>query len=121
MKYFIAPLISLLLAQACSTKPTAGEAQKVAPTEVVPKGLELIQGNDCQTCHHNTNKLVGPAYTTIANKYESTEENTTLLISKVINGGSGVWGDMPMNAHPTLSEEDAREIVQYILSLDTAQ
>jgi cytochrome c len=39
------------------------------------------------------------------------------LAATIIKGGSGVWGTVPMTAHPTLSEEDARQMVKYILLL----
>lgn len=123
MKHIFKSFILLSILFACSSKPTVDESQAspsgMEEEEATPKGLELIQSNDCQTCHHINNKLVGPSYNAIANKYETTEENTTLLMSKVIDGGTGVWGTMPMNAHPTLSEEDAREMIQYILALDS--
>lgn len=125
MKHKFTILILLSLLFACSTKSKVDESQTSTPgmqeEEATPVGLKLIQGNDCQTCHHINNKLVGPSYNAIASKYETTEENTKLLISKVISGGTGVWGTMPMNAHPTLAEDEAREMVQYILSLDSSK
>lgn len=81
------------------------------------KGLELIGANDCTTCHKISEKNIGPAYTDVAAKYEATQANIDTLVSKVINGGSGVWGAVPMTPHPTLSKEDATEMVKYILAL----
>ncbi len=81
------------------------------------KGLELIGANDCTTCHKISEKNIGPAYTDVAAKYENTQANIDTLVSKVINGGSGVWGAVPMTPHPTLSKEDATEMVKYILAL----
>ena len=81
------------------------------------KGLELIGASDCTTCHSIDKKMIGPAYTDVAKKYEATEETIDSLASKVINGGFGNWGSVPMTAHPDLSKDDAREMVKYILSL----
>lgn len=81
------------------------------------KGLELIGANDCTTCHKISEKNIGPAYTDVAAKYEPTQANIDTLVGKIINGGSGVWGTVPMTPHPSLSKEDATEMVKYILSL----
>jgi cytochrome c len=62
-------------------------------------------------------KIVGPSYADVAAKYESTEENITMLAQKVIAGGVGVWGEVPMPAHPGLSEDDAKDMVRYVLLL----
>lgn len=81
------------------------------------KGLEKVKGSDCTSCHMVERKIVGPSYADVAAKYESTEENVALLAGKVIAGGVGVWGEVPMPAHPGLSEEDAKDMVRYVLLL----
>lgn len=80
-------------------------------------GAELIKKSDCLSCHKEDVKLLGPAYQDVAAKYPATEENIELLAGKIIKGGSGNWGDIPMAPHPTISENDAKEMVKYILSL----
>jgi cytochrome c len=86
--------------------------------KLVQEGKILLEKNDCKTCHHPINKGIGPAHTTVAEKYEYTDDNVTLLAKRIINGGSGTWGDVPMNPHPDLSQEDAGKIARYVLSLD---
>ncbi len=84
------------------------------------KGLELIGKSDCLTCHKPTEKLIGPAYQEVANKYENTPENVTMLAKEVIAGvesGKGKWGQLPMTAHPALSQADAEQMVKYVLLL----
>ncbi|RFM30416.1 c-type cytochrome [Deminuibacter soli] len=81
------------------------------------KGLELIAKNDCLTCHKVDEKVVGPAYADVAAKYENTPANVTLLAEKVVKGGQGVWGSVPMTAHPQLSQADAEQMVKYVLLL----
>ena len=81
------------------------------------KGLELVAKSDCLTCHKVADKLIGPAYQDIAAKYEATDENIEMLAGKIIKGGQGVWGQIPMTAHPQLSEQDAQQMVKYILLL----
>ena len=119
MRITIVVFLLLGLTQACSTKPSATENPVEEKEVVKSEGLLLIESSDCQTCHHTTNKLVGPSYTAIATKYNESDEIVTMLSSKVITGGLGVWGDMPMNPHPSLSEEEAQKMVRYILTLDT--
>ena len=82
------------------------------------KGAQLIAASDCLGCHKEQEKLVGPAYKDVAAKYPPTEENINKLANKVIAGGSGVWGDVPMTPHPNLALNDAKEMVKYILSLN---
>ncbi len=91
-----------------SPKPAAEDNQK---------GLELVAASDCTTCHKINEKNIGPAYMDVSKKYEATEANIDSLASKVINGGQGVWGTVPMTPHPDLSRDDAREMVKYVLSL----
>ncbi|WP_411273202.1 c-type cytochrome [Daejeonella sp.] len=81
------------------------------------RGEELIKKSDCLTCHKVDVKLLGPAYQEVAAKYPATEENITLLAGKIIKGGAGNWGDIPMAPHPSINEIDAKEMVKYILSL----
>jgi cytochrome c len=84
---------------------------------LVSNGAKLISGSDCLGCHKEREKLVGPAYTAVAQKYPSTEANIAMLSKKIITGGKGNWGEIPMTPHPGLSETDAKEMVKYILSL----
>lgn len=98
---------------ATATTPAAPAA---APAEK-SKGEALIAKADCLACHSKTQKLVGPAYVNVAGKYPATDENIEHLADKIIAGGQGVWGAIPMTPHPTLSKDDAKEMVKYILSL----
>lgn len=100
---------------------TADHDQKKAestPEEMIKQGQALVDANDCKTCHHPTNKIIGPAHTDVAKKYEFTQANVDLLANKIISGGSGVWGEIPMTPHPGVSQEDAKKMAMYVLSLD---
>ena len=80
-------------------------------------GASLIAKSDCLTCHKNDQKVVGPAYTEVAAKYEFNDKNVDYLAGKIKKGGSGVWGQIPMPPHPDLSQNDAKEMARYVLSL----
>lgn len=95
----------------------AGGAQE-EKAEGLPYGAVLISKSDCKTCHNKKLKTVGPSYVDIAKKYNSDDATYTKLIQKIKNGGSGVWGNVAMTAHPDLAEVDIRQMVEYILSLD---
>ena len=118
----------ILLGAACSSnnekkeeKPAASAAAPAADAlssnPDYQKGLELVAKSDCLTCHKVSEKVTGPAYKDVAAKYENTEENITMLAGKIIKGGSGNWGTIPMTPHATLSEADAKQMVKYILLL----
>lgn len=84
------------------------------------KGLKLIAGSDCLTCHKVDEKLIGPSYREVANKYVATDETITNLAHKIIKGvegSEGIWGSVPMTPHEDLPEEDAKAMVKYILLL----
>lgn len=91
--------------------------RSVDATAQVGKGLSLIEGNDCKACHSIEKKSIGPAYKQVALKYKGDAGAAERLTKKVIAGGSGVWGDVAMSAHPQLTQAVAREMVGYILSL----
>ncbi|RAI94182.1 c-type cytochrome [Algoriphagus yeomjeoni] len=80
-------------------------------------GEQKIANSDCLSCHLVERKVIGPSFKEIAAEYKPTEDNITMLASKIINGGAGVWGEAAMSPHPALSEADAKEMVKYILSL----
>jgi cytochrome c len=103
-------ILCSLLTAACATKPD----QK----KLIEEGKALVEASDCKTCHHTTNRIIGPAHLEVAKKYETTDETISMLAERIIKGGSGVWGDMPMNPHTDLLKEDAEKMARYVLSLD---
>ena len=81
------------------------------------KGLGLIAKSDCLTCHKVDETSTGPAYRDVANKYPNDEATLETLTNKVIKGGSGNWGSVPMTAHDALPKEDVKAMVKYVLLL----
>jgi len=122
----IIPAIVFAIVTACASqgvaqtkKPAAKKpaAAAAAPSADVAAGKALIAKSDCMACHKLDGKLVGPGFKQIAKKYPSNEENKNTLAKKVVEGGSGVWGAIPMSPHPALSVDDAKKIVTYVLSV----
>jgi cytochrome c len=129
MKKFLLPalLVSLLIACGGGEEKKADEATKT--TEETPvqdlssnpdyqKGLELVGQSDCLTCHKVNEASTGPAYALVAEKYAGAADTTvTRLAQKIIAGGAGVWGAVPMTPHPQISQADAEQMVKYVLLL----
>ena len=95
----------------------AGSAEGGATAAAAPalNGKALLEGSDCRACHHDKDKLVGPAYAEVAKKYK--EKDIPMLAKKILEGGAGNWGQIPMAPHPTLSEQDAEAMAKYILTI----
>lgn len=99
------------------TKDNAKTTPSAMDNPDYEKGLSLIAKSDCLTCHKIREALTGPAYGLVAAKYENTESNRNMLADKIISGGQGVWGQIPMVAHPNITKEDALAMVKYIMLL----
>ncbi|MDB5207674.1 MAG: hypothetical protein JWR72_2749 [Flavisolibacter sp.] len=82
------------------------------------KGLALIGKSDCLTCHKVSENSTGPAYVAVAKKYAGQPGIEDSLAQKIIKGGSGVWGSIPMTPHPQISQEDAKAMAKYVLTLN---
>lgn len=78
---------------------------------------ELAQSKACLACHNVDKKVVGPAFKDVAKKYAGKKGIEAQLAAKVMKGGGGVWGTMPMPANPQVSEAEAKQLVKWILSL----
>lgn len=87
------------------------------------QGLGTIAGKnltltlDCKSCHKETEKSIGPSFILVSQKYMKDPKAAAYLSAKIIKGGSGVWGDVAMAAHPNISQADLQQIIGWILSL----
>ncbi|HVZ57256.1 MAG TPA: c-type cytochrome [Chitinophagaceae bacterium] len=130
MKKIMIPALALFVLAACNSSDSSKEAskeqapaQQPATTDIssnpdYQKGLAIEASQNCATCHKIDEKVTGPAYQDIAAKYAGAPDTIVEhLAKKVIAGGSGVWGQVPMIAHPELSLDSAKAIVKYILLL----
>ena len=77
----------------------------------------LAKQKNCIACHAIDQKLVGPAYKDVAAKYAGQKDAPAMLAQKVLKGGSGVWGPVPMPANAQVSEAEAKQLVAWVLSL----
>lgn len=129
-RFFITFFISVFFAscQSDSSKSAAEESKPIAESETVKniaadpvyaKGLGLVAQSDCLTCHKIDDKLIGPSYKEIALKYKDAPNDVvSALAEKIVKGGVGNWGNVPMTPHPSISQEDAETMIRYILLLN---
>lgn len=78
---------------------------------------QLAKEKNCLACHAVDHKVVGPAYKDVAAKYKGDKSAEGKLVTKVMKGGGGVWGQVPMPANPQVNEAEAKKLVQWVLSL----
>ncbi|WP_338925938.1 c-type cytochrome [Mycetohabitans endofungorum] len=76
----------------------------------------LAKQNACLGCHAIERKLVGPSFAEIAQRYKADATAPARLVKKVMQGGAGVWGPIPMPSQPRLSESDAKVLVDWVLA-----
>ncbi|UXY14978.1 c-type cytochrome [Chitiniphilus purpureus] len=77
-------------------------------------GAKLAREKNCLACHAMDKKLVGPSYKDVAKKYAGQKDSVNLLVTKVMKGGSGVWGAVPMPPQ-AVSDAEAHTLVKWIL------
>ncbi|PRX34233.1 cytochrome c [Paraburkholderia sp. BL18I3N2] len=94
----------------------AGAVAPVARAADAPRGQLVANANACMGCHAVDRKLVGPSFQQIAVKYKGDAQAPAKLSRKVKEGGSGVWGMIPMPAHQSMSDADIRAVVDWVLA-----
>lgn len=77
----------------------------------------LAQSKNCMACHSVDKKLVGPSFKDVAAKYAGQKDAADKLAAKIIKGGSGVWGPIPMPANPQVNDADAKKLTTWLLAL----
>ena len=104
---------SRLVALSAAAALAAGLA---APALADEAGEKLLKDKGCTACHANDKKVIGPAYKEVAKKYKGDAGAAAKLAEKVIKGGQGVWGPIPMRANK-VSDDDAKKMVATILAM----
>jgi cytochrome c len=77
---------------------------------------DLAQKKNCMSCHAVDKKVLGPSYKDVAAKYAGQKDAVDKLTQKVLKGGAGVWGAVPMPANTQVSEAEAKQLVQWVLT-----
>jgi cytochrome c len=78
--------------------------------------LALATSKNCMACHAVDKKMVGPSYKDVAAKYAGQKDAVDKLAAKIVKGGSGVWGPVPMPANAQVSEADSKKLAAWVLT-----
>ncbi len=96
---------------------SAACAALAVPASVLAQdAAKLAQEKACLACHAVDKKVVGPSYKEIAAKYRTDKNAEANLIKRVREGGSGVWGQVPMPPNTTVNAKEAQILVKWIMS-----
>jgi cytochrome c len=93
-----------------------GLAASVLASNAALANADLAKAKNCMTCHAVDKKVVGPAYKDVAAKYAGQKDAEDKLVQKVLKGGGGVWGPVPMPANTQVSDAEAHTLVKWVLS-----
>jgi cytochrome c len=90
-----------------------------ASTAAVPAfaNAELAQKKNCMACHSVDKKVIGPAFKDVSAKYAGQKDAGDALAGKILKGGSGAWGQVPMPANPQVNEAEAKQLAAWVLSV----
>ena len=78
--------------------------------------LALATSKNCMSCHAVDRKVLGPSFKDVAAKYKDDKGAVDMLATKIMKGGSGVWGPVPMPANNQVSEADAKKLAAWVLT-----
>lgn len=99
--------------------PVRGLATSVKTTAIspstAPAATQLLQQHQCLACHANEQKVIGPSWRSIAEKYKGQDGAEARLLQKLKDGGAGVWGEMPMPPQAHLPQADLQQMLKWIL------
>ncbi|SDA45820.1 cytochrome c [Janthinobacterium sp. 344] len=85
-------------------------------SQVAMANPDLAKAKNCMACHAVSTKLVGPAFKDVAAKYAGQKDAENKLVAKVMKGGSGTWGAIPMPANPQVSDAEAHTLIKWVLA-----
>lgn len=89
----------------------------MAPAAMASDMVELAKSTGCYSCHANAEKVVGPAFATIAEKYKDDKDAAASLAQSIQNGSRGKWGRVPMPPHASLSATDLKALSQWVMTI----
>ncbi len=78
---------------------------------------QLAKDSGCLTCHSLTEKIVGPAYASVAEKYKGQDDAAAGLVQSIQYGSKGKWGRIPMPAHSSMSVDDIKTLANWVLTI----
>lgn len=79
-------------------------------------GDTLLQNNGCLSCHAKAEKVVGPAFVSVAEKYKGDKDAVASLVQSIQNGSKGKWGRVPMPPHSSIGQDDLKALARHVLA-----
>jgi len=80
-------------------------------------GETLLKDNGCLSCHAKAEKVLGPAYLAVVDKYRGDKDAVASLVQSIQNGSKGKWGRVPMPPHASMSQDDLKTLARYVLAM----
>jgi len=102
-----------LILTACLLSAASGSVHAVDAAAAI----ELAKANGCLSCHASNEKIVGPAYTTVAERYKDDKDAVATLAQSIQYGSKGKWGRIPMPPHPSMSAADIKTLAQWVMTI----
>ncbi len=93
-----------------------GVALSAAVASPAFANADLAKQKNCLACHATDKKVIGPSYKDVAAKYTGQKDAADKMAQKILKGGSGVWGAVPMPANPQVTEAEAKALAAWVLS-----
>jgi cytochrome c len=109
-------LVAGAVLAASASAAATGSSGAAAPAVDPARAQAIVRGNACLGCHAVDHRVVGPSFQQIAARYKGDAGAEARLVHKVKDGGSGVWGAIPMPSHPAMSDADIRTVVDWVLA-----
>lgn len=81
----------------------------------IDASLEMMKTSDCFNCHAVKTRMAGPSFSEVTQRYPHNPASVERLTKHVLEGSAGIWGSTPMPPHPNFTEEEVRQIIQWIL------
>ncbi|HYW58062.1 MAG TPA: c-type cytochrome [Polaromonas sp.] len=78
--------------------------------------LPLATAKNCMTCHAVATKLVGPSFKDVAAKYAGQKDAVDKLSAKIVKGGAGTWGPVPMPANAQVTSDEAKKLAAWVMT-----
>jgi cytochrome c len=96
----------------------AGTSSVAAPSlaDAGRPPAERARDAGCLACHGVASRVVGPGLREVAERYRGDAGAQARLVGKVLEGGQGAWGPVPMPPHPAMAADEASALVRWILA-----
>jgi cytochrome c len=89
----------------------------LAPAAMASDIVELAKTTGCYSCHANAEKVVGPSFVAIAEKYKDDKDAVASLAQSIQNGSRGKWGRVPMPPHASLSAAELKALSAWVMTI----